>query len=215
MYRLVAYPNHDSPVTRREVRDLKYTSDVDVEIGVLDSKLGRQYLRNCSNAALRSEFDYTSYRLVRLSHPGNHSRKEIFEKLDQVGMLHEVSSVLELPDESWEMVVLKSYLPELEIRLGRIFPGCHFHPNYDPTEPSGEDVQRLFLETKSSRSQVVPGEMVADMKRCHAAAKMLKINAFSGRASFMIREGWPVAAAYYHYLVERNVTWSKENAPYS
>jgi hypothetical protein len=41
-----------------------------------------------------------SYTLVRLSNLGNHKRKEISIKLDKVERLHEVSSALELPDES-------------------------------------------------------------------------------------------------------------------
>lgn len=113
------------------------------------------------------------------------------------------------------MVALKSYLPELEIKLGEIFPGCHFHPNYDPTEPSRKDVERLLVATKNSKLPAEPGDMVADMKRCYTAAKILKINASSSRAIAMIREGcWPVAAAYYVCLLESNMTWLKENAPY-
>jgi hypothetical protein len=148
-----------------------------------------------------------SYTLIRLSNLGNHKRKEIFMKLDKVGRLHEVSNALELPDESWEIVILKSYLPELEIRLGEIFPGCHFHPNYDPTEPSREDVERLLIVTKNSKLSAEAGEMVIDVKRCYTAAKILKINASSSRAMAMIREEcWPVAAAYYVCLLERNMT---------
>jgi hypothetical protein len=79
---------------------LKKVFDVDVESGVLDLKLGRQYLRKGSLATLHSEFDYMSYTLVRLSNLGSHKRKEIYVKLDKVGRLHEVSSALELPDES-------------------------------------------------------------------------------------------------------------------
>ena len=97
--------------------------------------------------------------------------------------------------------------------MGEIFPGCHFHPNYDPTEPSREDVERLLVATKNSKLPAEPEEMV--VKRCHTAAKILKINASSSRAMAVIREGcWPVAAAYYVYFLERNITWLKENAPH-
>ena len=189
---------------------------LDVESAALDLTLGRQYLRSGSLAALHSEFDYVSYTLARLSNLGNHKREEIFVKLDKVGRLHEVSSAVELPDESWEMVALKSYLPKLEIRLGKIFPGCHFDPIYDPTEPSKKDVERLFVATTNSNLPNEPGEMVEDVRRCYTAAKILRIDATSSRAIAMIRERpWPVAAAYYSCLLERNMAWLKENALYS
>ncbi|KAH6704336.1 hypothetical protein BKA61DRAFT_703164 [Leptodontidium sp. MPI-SDFR-AT-0119] len=153
---------------------------------------------------------------VRLSNLGSHKREEIFVKLDKVGRLHEVSSALELPDESWEMVVLKSYFPELEIRLGEIFPGCHFDPIYDPTKPSKEDVERLFVAATNSKLPTEPGEMAEDVKRCYTVAKILRIDASSSKAMAMIREQpWPVAAVYYYCLPERHKIWLKENAPYS
>ncbi|EMT66824.1 hypothetical protein FOC4_g10000104 [Fusarium odoratissimum] len=71
----------------------------------------------------------------------------------QIGRPHEVSSLLELSDESWEMVVLKPYFQELEISLGEIFPGCHFDPIYDPTEPTREDVERLCMVPKIRNNQ--------------------------------------------------------------
>lgn len=53
------------------------------------------------------------------------------------------------------------------------------------------------------------------MKRFYITAKALKIHASSNRAITMIREAWPVAAAYHSCLLERNATWLKENALYS
>lgn len=183
---------------------------------MLDLNLGRQYWRRESLAAFYSEIDYTSYALVRLSNLENHDQNVIFAKLDKVGRLHEVPSISKLPDGSLEMIALKSYLPELEIKLGKIFPGCRFHPNYDPTEPSREDVDRLHVVTKISKSSAKPGDIVPDEKPCYTVAKTLKINAFSSRAMGMIGEKcWPIApiaAGYYNYLLKRNNTWLKENA---
>ena len=173
-------------------------------------------MRKGSLAELHSGFDYRSYTLVRLSNLGAHKCEDISVKLDKAGRLHEVSSALKLPDKSWEMVVLKSYLPELEIRLGKIFPGCHLDQVYDPAEPSREDVERLYVAAKDSKLPAESGEMIEDVKRFYIAAKILRIDASSSRAMAMIREGgsWPVAAAYYSCLLERNMTWLKENAPY-
>ena len=57
--------------------------------------------------------------------------------------------MLELLDEFWEMVVLKSYLPELESRLRKIFPGCYVDPNYDPTEPSRDDMENIYVVARN------------------------------------------------------------------
>ena len=205
---------HDYSAAWREERDLERPLlDVGVESGVRDLRLGRQYLRKGSFAELPSGFDFRSYTLVRLTKLGKHKFEEISVKLDNVGRLHEVSSVLELPDQSWEMVVLKSYLPELEITLGGIFPGCHLDPIYNPTEPGRGDVERLHAAAKDSKSLAKSGGAAEDAKRFYVAAKILKIDAFASRAMAMIREegSWPVAAAYYSCLLERNMTWLEEN----
>jgi len=181
---LAQSPEHGSSATC-----LEKALDVDVESGVHDLKLGRQYLRKGSLAELHSGFDYRSYTLVRLSNLGAHKCEDISVKLDKAGRLHEVSSALKLPDKSWEMVVLKSYLPELEIRLGKIFPGCHLDQVYDPAEPSREDVERLYVAAKDSKLPAESGEMIEDVKRFYIAAKILRIDASSSRAMAMIREG--------------------------
>lgn len=206
---------HDSSAMWRKVRDLETAPDVDVESEVHNSRLGRQHLRKDSLAALHSEFDYMSCTLARLSNLGTHKEEEISTKLNEVGRLYGVFSALELPDESMEMVTLKSYIPELQYRLGEIFPGCHFDPIYDPTEPSREDVERLYVAAKNSTLPAESGEMIEDVKWCHTAAKVLRIDASSSRARAMIKEGpRTVAAAYYSCFLERNVTWLKENASY-
>jgi hypothetical protein len=76
-------------------------------------------------------------------------------------------------------------------------------------------VERLLIATKKSKLLAEPDEMVIEVKRCYTAAKILKINVSSSRVMAVIREGcWPVAATYYVYFLERNITWLKENAPH-
>jgi hypothetical protein len=53
--------------------------------------------------------------------------------------LNDVLSTEELPDETWELPVLKTYLPTLEAKLRSIFPGCNIKPDYDPTEPNPQE----------------------------------------------------------------------------
>jgi hypothetical protein len=50
--------------------------------------------------------------------------------------LNDVLSAEELPDETWELPVLKTYLPTFEAKVRSIFPGCNIEPDYDPTEPN-------------------------------------------------------------------------------
>jgi hypothetical protein len=49
-------------------------------------------------------------------------------------------------------------------------------------------MERLLVATQNSKSLAEPGETVAVVKRCHTAAKILKINASSSREIAMIRE---------------------------
>ncbi len=124
--------------------------------------------------------------------------------------------MVELPDESWEMVVLKSYLLELENRLAKMFPGCDIDLDYNPTEPSREDVESLYLTAKNPKPRAKSGEIAAfidveDLKRFYVAAKARKVVASSRTAIAMIREAWPTAVAYYSCLLECNRTWLKEN----
>jgi hypothetical protein len=117
----------------------------------LNIEMGRQYLRKGTFAELHGEFDCESYTPIRLSNLGYRTIQEISEKLNKIGNLGQVLKVLELPDESWEMVVLKSYLPQLKNKLFKIFPGCDIDLDYDPTEPSREEVERLYITAKNPK----------------------------------------------------------------
>jgi hypothetical protein len=204
------------------VLDLEKALDVDTGSRIQNTEkainldLGRQYLRKGTSAELCREFDCGSYTTVRLSNLGYRLPQEISEKLDKVGNLNQVPSVLELPDESWEMVVLKSYLLELENKLTYMFPGCDVDLDYDPTEPNREDIECLYITAKNPEPRAKSGEIatfidVEDLKNFYVAAKARKVDASSRRAMFMVREAWPAAVAYYSCLLERNRIWLKEN----
>jgi len=91
----------------------------------------------------------------------------------------QVPSALELPDESWEIVVLKLHLPALVDKLGKSFPGSHIDQTYDPYEPSKDEVVRFGSDI----------------------AKFRRVCEFSIRAENMIRDACPEAAAYYSHLL--------------
>ncbi|KAG9229879.1 hypothetical protein BJ875DRAFT_521732 [Amylocarpus encephaloides] len=199
---------HDPSLSVRLVQDLENAREIDT---------GHPYFRKGSLPGSLRMVDCESYTLVRLSNLRSHKSEEILAELDGVGKLHQLASIMALPDESWEMVVLKSYLPELEDALGKMFPGCHVDPDYDPTEPSSDDIGCLHMAAKTLKLPARSGEkvplMVAeDEGQSYTAAKAPKIHESSSRARTMATDAWPVAAAYYTRLLERNAAWLREHA---
>jgi hypothetical protein len=98
--------------------------------------------------------------------------------LDEIAKLDEILSMEELADESWELSVLKSYIPQLEVQLREIFRDCKVEP-YDPTTPNEQEVKQFGREK----------------------AKLLSIAIFCDRAERKQREAWPKAAAFYGHLL--------------
>ncbi|KAG9228121.1 hypothetical protein BJ875DRAFT_490198 [Amylocarpus encephaloides] len=206
----------------RRVLDLEKALDVDTAGGIpslekaIDLDVGRHHLTKGASVEPCREFDCGSYTTVRLSNLGYRPPQEIPEKLDKIKNLNQVPSVLELSDESWEMVVLKSYLLELENKLTNMCPGCDVDLDYDPTEPRREDIKCLYITAENPEPRAKSGEIatfidVEDLKNFYVAAKARKVDASSRRAMVMVREAWPAAVAYYSCLLERNRTWLKEN----
>ena len=70
-------------------------------------------MRKDTLTILYLEFNYILYILIRLSNIGTYKEKEILTKLNEVRRLYRVFSILELPDKSIEIVILKSYILEL------------------------------------------------------------------------------------------------------
>ena len=96
---------------------------------------------------MQKKFDCRLYILVQLF-----VRKcedgDILLLLGEIGKLHQVTNMLKLLDESWEIVVLKSYLLELEDRFDKTFPSCYVNLNYDYTKPSKEDIDPFNVAAK-------------------------------------------------------------------
>lgn len=135
---------------------------------------GRQYIWSGSRILLHRTFDFKLYTLARLSKLGDHNRRQILEAIDKHWRLGEVLSIIELPDESFELVVLESSFRNLESQLLEIFPGCHLEQD-DPTEPDEEEVKTLH----------------------YVKAKCMRIEAFRKRVEHMDQEGHSIAAAFY------------------
>ncbi len=125
-----------------------------------------------------------SYILVRLSKlelcEGKDILRNLYEIIDRVA---NVASIYELNDGSYEMVVLKSYLPIFQDKVGKMFPGCDVDTEYDPCEPRLDDL-------KHGRVDV---------------AKAVNFISFCERAQNMIEFAWPTASTYYHYFLNRKM----------
>lgn len=195
----------ESQCSTRGSLGLPKTSDADMESpqlrGVLDVNVGgqhfggdsyalpnspgveagRQYIRKGSRILLYGKFDPEQYILVRLSKLEGYESGLILRTLDSLGQLDEILSTEELTDKSWELPVLKSYLPRLQDQLRKHFPRCHIEPDNDPTEP--EDQQ-----------EGLPG---------YHLAKILKTRVFCERAKHMKQDAFPRAAAFYSHLTDK------------
>jgi hypothetical protein len=97
----------------------------------------------------------------------------------KLGDRQDIPGVLELPDETWELIVHRLYVTKLCSKLRALFPLCQVNPDYDPTEPTAADIQRFRYDV----------------------AKWQKESAFFAREQSM-RDAWPTAAKYYNLRAE-------------
>ena len=118
------------------------------------------------------------YTLVLLSGVENES---VLERIDtNIWPVNVVPSIVELSNGTWEICVRKSHCHIFHDTLGKIFPNSSVDLDYDPCEPTANDVELWGRD----------------------AAKKLYQDWFSQRATRIIEEGWPAAATYYTYLLE-------------
>jgi hypothetical protein len=84
-----------------------------------------------------------SYTFLHLSNVTSYKFDVLYHLDSKLGDHQDIPSVLELPDETWELIVHRPYATELCSNLGALFPLCHVHLDYDPTEPTSADIQRF------------------------------------------------------------------------
>jgi hypothetical protein len=82
------------------------------------------------------------YTIVWLSELGYQEAREVLQSIDRESV-YNVVSIIELEDESFEMIVHKTYFQTLRNKLNKIFPRCMVDSNYDPTEPCLDEVEHL------------------------------------------------------------------------
>lgn len=118
------------------------------------------------------------YTLVRLS---SEKHEEILEELDDtIGTISEVASITPLNDGSWELLVLKAYLPFLRNKIRNKYQDMTLDTEYDPVQPSQDDTECWGLD----------------------AAKTICLGWCAKRAEERMINSWFTAKIYYAYLLE-------------
>lgn len=116
-----------------------------------------------------------SYTLVHLYGVTEYG-SDVKDCLDgKLGDLWDLPCIIELPDETWELVVHWSYIEDLSTKLKRSFPSCCVLPDYDPTEVGEAETERFGH---------------------YHVVKQQTGSTFFKRAESM-RDAWPIAAKYY------------------
>jgi hypothetical protein len=83
------------------------------------------------------------YTFARLSGVEQYGQVVIGQLDRDIGDIWTVPSIVELPYESFELVVLKSCSLLLKYKLNNMFPCCDVDLNYDPTQPSTASLERF------------------------------------------------------------------------
>ncbi|KKY22695.1 hypothetical protein UCRPC4_g03198 [Phaeomoniella chlamydospora] len=165
-----------------------------------NSKPEHPYLGPSAVVKFKSECDIKQYRFIRLS---NLQGPDLAQKISSIRNLSEVFSLVELPDESWEIVVLIADSPTLENKLSQMFPGCNIDTEHDPFQPSSGDVESFCIETGSS--SIRPLSKSADPS--YLKAQALKRNLFLETITAMSTQD-PKKAIFYACWYERY--WGSE-----
>ena len=106
----------------------------------------------------------------------------ILQELDgKIGTLAQVAGITQLNDGSWEMLVLKAYLPTLQRKLRNMDSSLTVDAAYNPFEPSDNDVQYWGLE----------------------AARDLHATWLMARAEKMAKSSKWIVGVYYSHLMNR------------
>jgi hypothetical protein len=122
--------------------------------------------------------------------------RQIPQQLDKIGDHSQIISILELPDQSWELGVLKAYIPKLEKLLDEAFIDYSIDRDHRPFDPSIE-VVKSFVTNHPLRF------VAKDKKHVYVAAKAQIVDEFSRRAEAIIQIGWPRAVIFYSHLLEQ------------
>jgi hypothetical protein len=110
---------------------------------------------------LDGTFDHRRYSLVRVSRFG------YADTCEGLASLGGILNTEKLRDGSWELVVLRVYLPKLKRKLGEMFPTCSIEADYDPLNPTQTEVDEHGYEKAVARRA---GEFCSRVKQVEYAA---------------------------------------------
>jgi hypothetical protein len=131
-------------------------------------------------------FDCNLYTPIRLYDLAS-GDKETITKLVELKRHDEILCILELEDESFELGVRKTCIPELEKLLDKSIK-CLVDWEHRPFDPSFKDVESFCVNHP---------ELSGD----HTKAKPRMRAQFRKRAEEVIKNGWPMQKEWYSHLV--------------
>jgi len=134
-------------------------------------------------------FDSKSITAIRLYDLTSKDKKMLTQLVDLKAGHDEVISILKLEDESFELGVLTTYIPELEVLLDTKLLKYSVDWKHQPFNPRLKDVES-FCATHP------------ELSNDHAKAKARMVDLFLRRANEMIERGWDRQAIWYLYLLK-------------
>jgi hypothetical protein len=135
-------------------------------------------------------FDYKSYTTIRLYDLTSKAKEMLTQLVDLEAGHDEVISILKLEDESFELGVLKTYIPELKVFLNTKLLKYSVDWKHRPFNPRLKDVEN-FCATHP------------ELSNDHAKAEAQMVDLFLKRANKVVEGGWAMQVIWYTYLLKR------------
>ena len=133
-------------------------------------------------------FDCDLYTPIRLYGLASEDKEMLTKLVDLKAGHDEILCILELEDESFELGILKTYIPELKKLLDTKFLQHSVDWEYRPFDPSLKDVKSFCARHP---------ELSDDYTKAKARMRAQ----FCKRAEEILRDGWAMQKIWYSHLV--------------
>ncbi len=104
--------------------------------------------------------EFTFVRLSKL----DKFRDGLLYVLDEKLPRREVITLVELPDESWELVMSISYVREFVLWVGKNLPGASVDQTYNPCEPTEDSIVSFGYDVAKAQCMLEFSNRVAELK---------------------------------------------------